>query len=149
MQQVGGIEDAAAAGRDLLVAEPVDLVQELAVAAPRVHDVRMAVAEGREDHAALGVDRFRVGAGNAGRFDRLTDRLTARQVGHLAEGLDLAVLDGEPGVAEHAGLGHLGALLPQDARRHDPDEFADVLDEDHRYCSWWRNWTDFSIRGCM
>ena len=122
--------------------------------------VRVAVAEGRQDHAALGVDRFPVGAGNAGRFDRLTDRLTARQVGHLAEGLDLAVLDGEPGVAEHAGLRHLGALLPQDARRHDPDEFADVFDEGHRfldcarndnyrYCSWWRNWTDFSIRGCM
>ena len=123
VQQVGGIEDPAATGGDLLVAEPVDLVQELAVAAPRIHDMRMAVAEGREDHATLGVDD--------GCFDRLSNRL----IGHLAEPGDLAVLDGEPGVAEHAGLRHLCALLPQDARRHDPDEFADVLYKYHSNAS--------------
>ena len=55
----------------------------------------------------------------------------ADQIGHLAEPGNLAVLDGEPGVAEHACLRHLGALLPQHALRYDPDEFANVSNQHH------------------
>ena len=141
VQQVGGIQNPTAPGGDLLVAEPVDLVQELSVPAPRIYDVRMAVAERRHHHAALGVDD--------GRFDKLTDRLADRQIGHLAESCNLPVLDDEPGILQYTRLRHLGALLPQHARRHDPDEFTDVFDKDHRYCSCRRNWTDFSMSGCM
>ena len=136
MQQVGGIQDPTAPGGDLLVAEPVDLVQKLSIPAPRIHDMRMAVAERRHHQAAFRVDRFPVVS------------VVADQIGHLPESHNLPVLDSEPGVMQHARLRHLGALLPQHARRHDSDEFTDVFDN-HRYCSCRMNWTDFSMRGCM
>ena len=56
VQQVGGIEDSAAACGYLLVREACDLVAELAVAAAGIYDMRMRVAESRHHEAALGID---------------------------------------------------------------------------------------------
>ena len=59
----------------------------------------------------------------------------ADQIGHLPEAGNLAVLDGEPGVLQHARLRHLRALLPQHALRHDAYEFSYVLDDHIRNVS--------------
>ena len=58
----------------------------------------------------------------------------ADQIGHLPDPGNLAVLNGKPGVLQHADLGHLRALLPHHALRHDAYEFSYVLDY-HKYCS--------------
>ena len=135
VQQVGGIQDTPAPSRNLFVAAAFDLVQELAVAAAGVHDVGVAVAEGRHQQAALCVDVLRAGR-------------PLRAVRHRAEARDAAVLDAQPGVAQDARPGHLRAALAHHARRNDADQLAYILDN-HRYSSLRINSTDFSISGCI
>ena len=116
VQKVRRVEDSAAPRRYLLIGQAVDLVQKLAVAAPGIDQVRVAVAEARHDHAALGVDRF---------FASL------RMTGSRSEVGDAAVIDGNPGVFQHACAALCGAFHPKDALRLDAREEAYVIDKIH------------------
>ena len=56
MQQVGRVQDTSSTGGDLFIAESVDLVPELPVAAAGIDDVGMGIAECRHDIASSGID---------------------------------------------------------------------------------------------
>ena len=112
VQQVGRIEDAAAAGRDLPVGETADLVEEFPVAAAGVDDMRVAVAESRHQQSAFAVDGL-VGELRQG-------------FGGAAEGDDLPVVDEEPGVGQRVDLVHGRAFLAPDMGGYDARQRADV-----------------------
>ena len=131
MEQIGGVEDSASAGGYLLVAQAVDLVDELLLTGSGVADVRVRVAEGRYHHTALCVNHFILRAGR-------------RTIGHIPESGDSFALDCEIGVLQGADLVHLGALLAQNAFRNDSDQFADVCDYGHLM-----NSIDFWMSGCI
>ena len=114
MQQVGRVEDAAAAGGDFLVGEAADLVEELPVTAACIDDVGVAVAEGWHQQAAFAVDGL-VG-GRGGRAG-------------VAESGDAAPVDQQPGVGKRADFVHGRAFLAQDARGHDARERTDVPEQ--------------------
>ena len=56
MQQVGRVQDTSSTGGDLFIAESVDLVPELPVAAACIDDVSVGIAESRHDIASSGID---------------------------------------------------------------------------------------------
>ena len=117
MQQIGRIQDPAAAGRYLFVGKAVDLVQELSVPAAGIHHVRVAVAESGHDHAALRVQSFFAAAQN--------DR------GHRPEVHDPAVFVAEPGILQEAGAPLQLSLHPKDSLRLDARQKAYIIDKTH------------------
>ena len=131
MEQIGGVEDSASTGGYLLVAQAVDLVDELLLTGSGVADVGVGVAEGRYHHTALCVNYFILWAGH-------------RALGHIPETRDSFALDREVSVPQGADLVHLGALLAQNAFRNDSDQFADVGDYGHLM-----NSIDFWMSGCI
>ena len=114
MQAVGRVQDSAAPGRDFLIGKTFDLIQELSVPASGVDDVRMAVAEGRQDQTAAAVQDF-------GRF--------RHGASHLPESRDTAVFHQQPGVFQRTGRIHFSALFAQDPFRNDAGQRCDVGQE--------------------
>ena len=112
VQQVGGVEDAAAVRRDLLVGEAPDFIEELAVAAAGIDDMGVAVAESRHQQAAFAVDDL-VGAAR-------------RRLIPAAEPGNPAVLDQQPGVVDRPDLVHRRPFLADDTRRHNASKTTDV-----------------------
>ncbi len=115
VQAVGRIEYAAAAPGDLLVAQTVDLVEELLLAAAGIDDMRMRVAERRKEHAAAGIDRF-VG-------------IDLRQPAHLTVVGDDALVGDEPRVVERAHGGHVGSRDALATALVDADDRAYVFNQ--------------------
>ncbi len=99
MQPFRGVEDAAAALEDLFVAQTLDFVDVLDLAAARIDDVRVRVAEGGEHELARGVDFL----------DRLLDFLqnVGVEVLHPTEILDFVALGEQIGVVNHGKILHL------------------------------------------
>ena len=56
MKQVGRVKDSASACSNFLIAQPLNLVPELPVAAAGIDDVGMGIAECRHDIASSGID---------------------------------------------------------------------------------------------
>ncbi len=115
VQQVGGIENPAATPGDFLVAQSVDFVQKLLLAAPGVDQMGVRIAERREKHPALGID-------HPGR-----DARTA--VVHAAESGNPPVFGEQPRIVEGLQTVHLGPAQALTPRKLDADELADVLNE--------------------
>ena len=109
--QVRRIENAAAPGRDLLIAQAVDLVEKLARPAAGIDDMRMAVAERRHHHAP-----FRV-------YDLVIFRYST-----VTKGVYSSFPDAEPGIFQRAGFVHGGAFLAENAVGNDADQEPYVLD---------------------
>ena len=99
VQPFRGVEDAAAALEDFLVAQTLDLVDVLDLAAARIDDVRVGIAEGGEHELARGVNFL------DGLFDFLQD--VGVEVLHLAELLDFVALGEEVGVVDDGEVLHL------------------------------------------
>ena len=120
VEQVGGIEDAAAAPGDFLVGQAAQLVQEFTVPAAGPDDMGVAVAETGNDEAPLGIQRLpAAGSGVHGTV-----------IG------DPAFVDGQEGIFQQgATFGKLTDM--RDCQAHSG------------YFSWRRKRTDFSMKGCM
>jgi len=99
VQPFRGVEDAATAFEDLLVAQALDLVDVLDLATACIDDVRVGVAEGGEHELARSVDFL------DGLLDSLQD--VGVEVLHLAELLDFIALGEEVGVVNDGEVLHL------------------------------------------
>ena len=117
VQQVGGVEDAAAPGRDLFVGKPPDLVEEFPVPAAGIDDVGVAVAESRHQQAAAAVDDF---------LGPIARHIVARAGAVASVVENPAVFDPQPGVVDRPDLVHRRAFFAQDACRHDACKRSDV-----------------------
>ena len=113
-KDVGRVEYAASAPRHFLVAEAANFVDELALPASGIDDMRVRVAKGRQDHAAVGVDNLVVPAG---------------EVGHVAKAGNYAIFITQPGVGDalHA-RGHVAAAKTVYMARYDAVESRYVYD---------------------
>ncbi len=131
MEQIGGVEDSASTGGYLLVAQAVDLVDELLLTGSGVADVGVGVARRPVSPYRPLRHYFILWAGH-------------RALGFSRNQRNSFALDREVSVPQGADLVHLGALLAQNAFRNDSDQFADVGDYGHLM-----NSIDFWMSGCI
>ena len=115
MQQVSGIEDSTSAPRNLLVAQSVNLVDELALSAACEDDVRMRVAPRWQHHSAF-------------RVDSLVEGARRHSVGNTTERSEATVLNGQPCVVDSVERRHLFALQAQLRSVFDASESFYIID---------------------
>ena len=82
MQEVGGVEDAAATTGNLGIGEALDFVHELPLAAAGIHQMGVGVAPTWQDGAPMSID------------DVMGIRLPDVEVGHPAKTADTVTVDG-------------------------------------------------------
>ena len=131
VQQIGRIEDPAAPAGDLFVTQAVDLVQKLPLAAARIDQMRVRIAERRKEHPSPGVDRP-VG-------------LDLRRNGHRPECGDAARVGEQPCVVQTIQPPHLRAAQTRAALGLDPRDAGDMGHEQLHTVR--RNRIDASIWG--
>ena len=138
VEAVGGVEDASSAAGNLGVAEALYLVDELTLAAARIDNVGVGVAEGWQDGASLGIE------------DLSAWLEVGCAVGEGAPGADLLIGNEEPGVGKNLETSHLGPLQAGQALV-DTCKGAYVGDEQtvHSGLCVRRNWMECSMCGYM
>ena len=114
VEPVGGVENTPAAARYLFVAQAVDFVEELLLAAAGIDQMGVRVAERREEHPPGGIHHL-CGVGTP--------------LGHRPEGGDAPLLGQQPGGIERLQTSHLLATQTFDAFRLDSDNRSDVLNQ--------------------
>ena len=93
-ENIGRVKDATSTASHFLVAEAANLVDKLALPASGIDDMCVRVAEGRQHHAAVGIDYLVVASG---------------EVAHRAESCDYAVVKAQPGIVDRShARGHVG-----------------------------------------
>ncbi len=99
MQQVGGIQDTSATGGNLLIAQPIDFIEELPGTVSGIYYMCMRVTERREHPSAMHINHF--------------DIIAARHLPHFAhqaEVLDNLAVEQQPCIMQQGEILHLRPL---------------------------------------
>ncbi len=115
VQTVGRIQYAAAAPRYLRVAQPLDFVDKLLLAAVGIDQMGVAVAERRQHRSALGIDDV--------------SRPDGRTVTVGAEILDFPVFNKQPCVLHRFHMSHFLAAEARFVGRQYASQHSDILDQ--------------------
>ena len=119
MEQVGGIQNATSAGGNLLIAQPRNLVAELAVPTAGIDYMRMRIAESRHHPAAFRINHL-IKNPAAQSSIALSLPLSGSERGNDS------VLNHKPGVVNARDGAHIPALEPTDAGRQNAAKAADI-----------------------